>query len=153
MNWGNSMSPIRDLCNGTRARKRGRYLTLRATRRVAASLLFATLVARYPIAHAGNLDKLVLFDIQAQTLQSALVQFGVQAHVQLSVPVNAEMRRLRAPLIRGSYTSRQALTRLLSGTGLRFVTHKQTVEILPRNLPDPAPPTQNAKPLTSKTDP
>jgi outer membrane receptor protein involved in Fe transport len=35
-----------------------------------------------------------------------------------------------APDLNGSYTGREALIKLLSGTGLRFVTHKHTVEIL-----------------------
>ena len=77
------MSLIRDLHHGIRTR----YLESRAASSVGAFFLLATLVARYPVALAGDLDKVVLFDIQAQTLQSALIQFGVQAHVQLSVPV------------------------------------------------------------------
>ncbi len=136
------MSLIRDALKGTRMRARRQ--TSRAHPAATPFVVLAMLVGGSAVALADNLDKVVLFHIQAQTLQSALVEFGIQAHLQVSVPVDSAMRRLQTAEITGNYTGREALSKLLSGTGLRFVAHKQIIEILPRNLPDPTSGAPNA---------
>lgn len=102
---------------------------------LAAAILFlAASFACNSTARAGNLDKVINFDIQAETLDKALLQFGAQAHVQLSFAPDSTITRLLTQELQGPYTGKEALTKLLQGTGLRYVEHEQTVEIL-RSLP------------------
>jgi iron complex outermembrane receptor protein len=85
-----------------------------------------------PAALASDLDKVSLFNIQAQSLGSALLQFGAQAHVQISFASDSSIARLQTRGIKGTYSGKQALAKLLKDTDLRYVTHKQTVAILPK---------------------
>lgn len=110
-------------------------IRLRA-RRVAPQLRLMVCVLAVPAflvfgsaALAGDLDKVILFNIKAQTLENALLQFGMQAHIQVSVAVDSAIRRLKVPNITGSYTSRQALTILLKGTKLTFDIKGDIVEV------------------------
>lgn len=83
-------------------------------------------------ATAAGLDTAVNVDIEAQRLDAALVQFGVQAHVQLVVVGNAAARA-RVSELKGNYTVREALNRLLKGTDLRFVQSGNTIRILSKS--------------------
>lgn len=94
---------------------------------------------------AGNLDKVVLFNIDAQALDRALLQFGAQAHVQISFAWDSSTAKRRTLGLKGNYIARQALTELLKGTRLTYVAHEQTVEILPQALADPSPSTQPSR--------
>ncbi|MGH8200513.1 MAG: TonB-dependent receptor domain-containing protein [Steroidobacteraceae bacterium] len=85
-----------------------------------------------PAALAGDLDKLVTFNIQAQNLDKALLKFGAQAHVQLSFAPDYTTAGLRTQQLKGTYTAKSALARLLKGTRLRYVVVSQhTIEIIP----------------------
>src|ERR1700734_2606725 len=90
------------------------------------SLFVLTILTMSSGAFAGDLDKVALFNIQAQPLGSALLQFGAQAHVQISFASDSFKAGLRTHRIQGTYTGRQVLVELLKGTHLRYVTHKQT---------------------------
>ncbi len=68
------------------------------------------------VAQAGAV---VAFDIPAQPLTGALTAFGVQAGYQVSVD-QASLAGLRSPGVSGRLTSRDALARLLAGTGATF---------------------------------
>ncbi len=81
------------------------------------------------VALAGGLNKVVPFDIKGQALDKALLKFGAQAHVQMSVAMDSVIRRLKAPDLRGNYTGRQALTILLKGTNLTFRVKGDIVEV------------------------
>ena len=59
----------------------------------------------------------VQFDIAAQPLPAALRAFASQARQQLLFDED-KLARLRAPALAGSYTPREALERLLAGTGI-----------------------------------
>lgn len=87
-----------------------------------------------PLATAGELDKVILFDIEAQNLDKALLQFGAQAHVQMSVEPTADLLRLRTEKLKGRYTGRAALARLLKGTRLRYVVAGNTLAIQPSTV-------------------
>lgn len=84
-----------------------------------------------PVAMAGNLDRVVSFNIKAQTLEKALVQFGVQAHVQIVFASGLSMARIRSVALKGKYTGRQALTNLLRDSKWDFVEDGDTTEIVP----------------------
>jgi iron complex outermembrane recepter protein len=98
----------------------------------ATTLLVLASLGSCTAAFAGNLDRIFTFNISAQPLDKALLQFGAQAHVQISIPWEPETARLRTRGLRGSYTGREALEMLLKGTPLRYLALQRTVEILPR---------------------
>src|SRR6185437_12490519 len=75
----------------------------------AATLLVLASVIISSVAFAGQLDKVVTFDIKAQTLGKALLQFAAQAHVQISFASNSSTASLRTPELKGSYTGEEAL--------------------------------------------
>jgi outer membrane receptor protein involved in Fe transport len=64
-------------------------------------------------------DRLTDFDIRAQQLASALLQFSTQSGIQVLAADTALADR-NAPALRGRMTPAVALRRLLSGTGLDF---------------------------------
>src|SRR5690242_19982474 len=82
-------------------------------------------------AVAGNLNIVVSFNIQAESLDKALLQFGDQAHVQISFASTNVIAQRRTGKLVGSYTGQQVLVDLLRGSGLTFVEHGNTVEIVP----------------------
>jgi iron complex outermembrane recepter protein len=97
-----------------------------------ASLLLALFcLAVSSVCLSGNLDRIVLFDIKAQTLENALLEFGVQAHVQIVFPSKSTIGRTRTTALRGRYTARQALTNLLKGSPFEFVESGNEAEIVP----------------------
>jgi len=78
---------------------------------------------------ASGVDAEHAFDIPAQSLTSALAQFGVQAGVQVTVD-GALVRGHEAPTINGTMRASTALEALLRGSGLDYdVTSDGTVVI------------------------
>lgn len=70
-------------------------------------------------AYAVDLARRLTFDIQAQPLPSALMQFSTQSGVEFSVATAAVEGR-QAAAVRGIYTTDEALSLLLTNTGLEF---------------------------------
>lgn len=68
------------------------------------------------------------FDIPAQPLTDALVAFGQQSGVQVTVD-GTVVRNVPAPAVQGTMMSEQALRRLLAGSGLTFTLSGSTVAI------------------------
>lgn len=88
--------------------------------RVAAALAIAGAVASGAPAVAApsaNADARVSFDIPAQPLDNALAQYFRLTGVQLLYDSSMTAGR-RSNSVRGAYSPREALKRLLSGTGL-----------------------------------
>lgn len=107
-----------------------RHLSLRG--RLTILLTFVVLYLMVgSVAFAGSLDRVALFNIKAQTLEDALVQFGVQAHIQIVFASKASMSQERAVALIGTCTGRQALAKLLQGSNFRFVEAGNTAEIVP----------------------
>lgn len=74
--------------------------------------------------HAQNeelLDRAVTVDIAAQSLNSALLLLGRQAHIQVMMP-SRSVDGLHAEGVHGAMTLRQALSALLEGTRLDYYT-------------------------------
>lgn len=70
-------------------------------------------------AVAVDLSRRVAFDIPAQPLPSALMQFSSQAGVEFSASTDlVEGKQVSA--LKGTYATREALEMLLAGTGLEF---------------------------------
>lgn len=68
------------------------------------------------------------FDIAAQPLTDALVAFGRQSGVQVTVD-GAVARTISAPAVRGTMTREQVLRRLLADSGLSYTMSGSTVAI------------------------
>lgn len=113
-----------------------------------AILLLASLgVSR--AASAGDLDTVSPFDIPAESLDKALLQFGAQAHVQIMFAWDSKLARMRTEGLKGSFTARKALAELLRRTPLQFVEHGGTIQVLPKSeggAPDPKPTPEAADP-------
>ncbi|HEX5458885.1 MAG TPA: TonB-dependent receptor [Steroidobacteraceae bacterium] len=112
------------------------------------AFLIVLALAASAVAYAGNLDKVVFFDIEAQTLDEALLKFGEQAHVQISFASKSAMR-IRTEALKGRYTGREALEKLLRGTTLHFIEHRNAVSIA---IGDVAPAIR-VKPVAEGDDP
>jgi iron complex outermembrane receptor protein len=82
-------------------------------------------------AFAGDLDRVASFDIPAQPLDKALLEFGDQAHVQIMFSPSSSTHRLRTRALKGRYTSRDALAELLRGTGLNYSERGHTIAVAP----------------------
>lgn len=112
-------------------RLRALSVVSRRTLLLATLAVLALLMETIP-ALAGELDKFVGFNIRAESLDKALLEFGAQAHVQLSFAPEFTTAGLRTQQLRGRYTAKAALARLLKGTKLRYVVASEhTIEILP----------------------
>jgi outer membrane receptor protein involved in Fe transport len=122
------MTSTRDACEGffvysTRGRA---YVALA----VVASLVLASFTD-VPAALAGDLDRVARFDIPAEPLDEALLEFGLQAHVQIMFASRPPISQLRSPIIKGSYTATQVLSILLRGTRLQYASRGVTITIAP----------------------
>lgn len=103
--------------------------------RLAAGMLFSFIsMAAGSGAFAGNLDKFVLFNIRAQTLKDALLQFATQADVKISFASGSEKDAERTRALQGVYAGKTALAALLKGTHLSYVDHGDTIEIVRNKL-------------------
>lgn len=92
----------------------------RTSRRSSAHLAtssFLALLCAAPAAVAAPAEPTVAFSIPAGTMESALTAYAIQAHVQLLYTPDLVAGRRSAGLA-GALTVREALGRLLSGTGL-----------------------------------
>ncbi len=111
------------------ARKSSANRTWGTTSGLQVALLAIILLGASAADIAGELDRVCLFNIESQPLDKALLQFGAQAHVQLSVSLDSAKAGVQTPPLKGRYTGKEALAALLVGTGLRYSVHGLTVEI------------------------
>lgn len=100
-------------------------LALRAVVAAVATLGLASVHAREPTPTETTRD----FQIAAQPLSQALLEFSRQADVIVTVPSDL-VRNKRAPQVRGELTPSAALSRLLRGSGLKpFFTASGAITI------------------------
>ena len=86
-------------------------------------------------AHGADLATTVVFDIDAQPLSSALIQFSQQAHIQV-MSSGGDLDSLRAPAIKGRLAIGEALDRLLAGTLLHYSSAGgHTITVAPESRP------------------
>ncbi len=88
----------------------------------------------------------IAFSIPREPLKRALVDFAIQARLSISTGALAACRPT-TPSLKGRFTPREGLARLLagSGCGFRFID-AQSVEIIPLPRPMPEPPVRPAPP-------
>ncbi len=87
---------------------------------------------------ADGLNAVMQIKIGPQALSAALLEFSDQTKLQV-VSVGREVRGLRSPGVEGRWAARDALARLLEGTGLAFEEiSDKTVRIFPRKTAEAA---------------
>lgn len=97
--------------------------------RLALMLLAALAWASAVHSAEDRLSAGVRFDIPAQSLEMALLQFSEQARMQIVV-ANDIARGLMSPALQGQYSAEEALGVLLEGTGLTYrMTDERTIAI------------------------
>lgn len=103
----------------------------RTHRRRRASLITTSILALLsaPAAIAAPAEPNLSFTIPAGTLESALTTYAIQAHVQLLYTPDLVAGR-RSPGLVGALTARDALGRLLSGSGLTAQESRPGVIVL-----------------------
>src|ERR1700742_264014 len=95
------------------------YPTRRLALREQARILLVLFACLFPFtAFAVDLERKVDFDVPAQSLSAALIQFSHQAKVQVIVSENISQQTTQG--ITGSHTIREALKQLLGTTGLGY---------------------------------
>jgi len=102
-----------------------------------------------PALAAADLDQTVDFHIAAQPLDSALLEFSKQAHVQLAVNSHW-VGKMSAPSVDGPFVASAALTQLLRDSGLEYVTIGNTVTVSPMQAISKS---DSAQPSVSKASP
>lgn len=80
------------------------------------------------------------YSIGTEALGAALQHFAAQAGLQLMFS-ESDVAGLQAPALQGTLTQDQALTQLLSGTGLKYEFFKPGAVIIKRAATTPDPPT------------
>lgn len=90
--------------------------------------LFA--VAEHPAPAAEAADREIHFNIPAEPLPRALIELGEQARVQVILPQNVA-DGFTSPEIKGTLHIREALGKLLRGSGLSYEQTNNTVTIAP----------------------
>lgn len=84
---------------------------------LATTMISGTVWSTPALAQAASAER--SFDIPAQPLSSALAIFGRQSGLQVSIPADLANGRTSSA-VSGTMTPRQALSRLLTGTGLTY---------------------------------
>ena len=109
----------------TRARQQTKAALLLALA-IASLLMAAPLQAeQQPVSAAEQLAAEQRFGIPAQPLADALLAFGQQSGIQITID-GALARNASAPAVRGTMTGEEALTRLLKDSGLGYVVADAT---------------------------
>ncbi|MFP3942612.1 MAG: STN domain-containing protein [Alphaproteobacteria bacterium] len=98
----------------------GRRLVLAACASVALAAGGAEEILANRISESGIQDRTWSFDIPPQSVISALRQWSAVTGRDWAY-VGDSMENIRSPGVQGTLTGRQALDRLLAGTGLTYV--------------------------------
>ena len=81
--------------------------------------IFAAMVCNAAVGQEAKNPAEVDFHITAPTMVAALIQFSEQSRIQLVFPTEGAAE-IAAPHVVGMLTPRDALERLLRGSGLRY---------------------------------
>ena len=114
--------------NVVRARRAGALL-----HRIVVASLGALPLLLAVSAHADVLDRVRSFQIKPELLRQALLDFARQAHVQIifrRIPTTDA----QSVGVAGRITGREAVNRLLQGTGLTYSLTDHTVDVFPKEV-------------------
>jgi len=115
--------------------------------RIAEPVLAITLLVASQAASARP----IRVDIPDGTLGQALIALGEQAHITIGI-TDTRIAAIRSRSVRGRMELRQALTKLLSGTGYSFILKGGAVQIVPAMPVRAADRTHPPSPLASAAD-
>jgi iron complex outermembrane receptor protein len=104
---------------------RTRLATYARAFRIWKTLAIIVALIAFCAGHANAAEAKSRFDIPAEDLGKALRDLGVQANINISYDAES-VRHLQSPPLRGEYTVRDALSRILNGTHLRPVNINDT---------------------------
>lgn len=113
----------------------GRKYSLRMLSNLAG--VVAVIVPAVPSWAAADLDETINFHISSQPLDTALLEFSRQAHIQLAINAGS-LRQIMAPTINGQKVAGAALTELLVDSGLGYGTVGHTVTVAPKTAEESA---------------
>lgn len=101
-------------------------------RKIRGAVLAAILLASQATSVlADGLERVLRFDIPAQSTQSALLRFSEQTNLQVVVDETRVVNKTSAA-VKGDLPLNRALTLLLQGTGLEFdIVNEHTIAIVP----------------------
>jgi len=97
---------------------------------VLAVLLTGVVCRANALPAAEYLDTIITVDIAPQSLNKALLQFGEQSHLQIMLASDAVVGYKTAG-VKGTFSARVALTKLLEGSGLSYQANGDTVTVVP----------------------
>ncbi len=93
----------------------------------------ALMMAATPVIVDAD-DATTHFDIKAQPLSEALMAFGVQTGTIVMASSELTTGKISKP-VAGQLTRQEALTRMLTGTGLKFETNANGTILIVRATP------------------
>lgn len=101
----------------------------RGGRTIARVVVPLVVAMAYPALAAADLAATVQFDIKAQRLPSAVIQYSQQSGVQVTAPASL-LVGIRSTAVKGAFTASAALGQLLMGTGIEYaVVDSNTVSL------------------------
>jgi iron complex outermembrane receptor protein len=86
-------------------------------------------VAAAPTAAQATQAGIVVFQIPAQSVQTAMTQFAQQSGVQILFPYD-HVQGMRTKAVKGRMTPADAISRMIAGTGLRIARSRDGVIVL-----------------------
>lgn len=98
------------------------------------TLVCLTLMMAVAPAFAHADDATTRFDIKARPLSEALMAFGVQTGAIVMASSELTTGKISRPVV-GQMTHREALSRMLQGTGLKFETDANGTILIVRTGP------------------
>jgi iron complex outermembrane receptor protein len=97
-----------------------------------------TLAVACALPSVASAQTLRNFDLPAQPLSRALPAFARQAGLQILAPAD-DLATVTAPPLRGVLETREALRRLISGSGLEIASDRDGVILLRRTVAPASP--------------
>ncbi|MBA3848503.1 MAG: hypothetical protein C0502_00725 [Opitutus sp.] len=113
---------------------------------------FALLLIAVTQAFAAPNERRKNFDVPAGDAATTLKQAAKQGGVEIVFPAQT-VAGVRTAAVQGELTAREALNRLLAGTGLTAVEDVKTGAFTLRREPPPAPPKENPAPAPRAPEP
>lgn len=96
--------------------------------RLTVVLLAVSLWTESLSARNADLDRAIVFNIEPQSIDSALITFSEQAHIQVVIAPDANSST-ESPSIHGTVSPRKALDALLERSGLKYVAVGESVSV------------------------
>src|SRR5258708_6730703 len=127
-----------------------RWPTISTFRKLLPLGMVALLLFVLPGAATAQSTNVVSFDVPAQSLESALRQVAAEQNLQILFAPE-DVRGISTRGVKGQYTAREAVQKLLEGTGLTFTFNDRNVVAIKPAARSPASATSSGGPLQNPT--